>query len=361
MTVSRTMQLVAEGAPVASASEKSGDAMTVAVILPAHNEAAHIGGVIASIPAFVDAIIVVDDASTDGTAEVARATGDPRVEVLVHETNAGVGGAMRTGYRRAIERRFDLAVKMDADGQMRADELERLIEPIRRGNADYTKGNRFYLRGATRAMPARRNFGNQLLSFMTKIASGYWHVYDPQCGFTVVRTAVLRLLDLDHVASDYFFEDDMLIGVNALGARVVDVPISTVYGAETSGVSIARVAFTFPPRLLYAMTARFWRKHLVTDFGAISVLTLGGVALTVFGVVFGGYHWYLSRVTDHVTTTGTVMIAVLPIIVGIQAMLQALVLSVIASPGAAETRDYVRTLIAEGRLFADEDAETPAQ
>jgi hypothetical protein len=204
-------------------------------------------------------------------------------------------------------------------------------------------------------MPAQRSFGNQILSFMTKTASGYWHVYDPQCGFVVVRTSFLRLLDLGGIAKDYFFENDMLIRLNALGARVVDVPIKTLYGTETSGVSVARVAFTFPPRLIAAMARRFWRKHLVTDFGSITVLTLGGVVLTIFGAAFGGYHWWLSSTADRVATTGTVMIAVLPLIVGIQAILQALVMSVAASPGASETRDYVRELIVSGALFDDAD------
>lgn len=329
---------------------------TLAVVLPAHNEARHIGEVISSMPAFVDAIIVVDDASTDDTAEVARTSGDARVEVLVHASNAGVGRAMRTGYRRALERGFDVVAKMDADGQMNPRELARVVEPIVHGVADYTKGNRFYFRGATRTMPARRNFGNQLLAFLTKVASGYWHVYDPQCGFTAARSSFLRLIDMDQLASDYFFENDMLIKLNALNARVVDVPITTLYGSEISGVSVARVAFTFPPRLFVAGGARFWRKHLVTDFGAISVLTLGGLALSLFGAAFGGYHWWLSSATGHVATTGTVMIAVLPLIVGIQALLQAFTLSVAASPGAAETAAYVRELISHGGLEQGDEA-----
>ncbi len=203
---------------------------------------------------------------------------------------------------------------------------------------------------AIAGMPQNRSFGNTLLSFMTKVASGYWHVFDSQCGFTVARTAFLRLMDLESLPDDYFFENDMLIKLNALNARVVDVPTSTIYGREVSGVSVARVAFTFPPRLLLDGSRRFWRKHLLTDFSPIGALTLTGIALVTFGFVFGAYHWWLSLVSGQVATTGTVMLAVLPLILGIQLVVQSFSLSVLSSPGAQETAEYVRTLIARGDL-----------
>jgi len=322
--------------------------LTLAVILPAYNEEAHIGDVLSAVPGWVDRVIVVDDASTDGTARVAESTGDPRVTVLRHERNQGVGAAMRTGYRLAIDDGFDLAAKMDADGQMRPEELERLVEPIVMGLADYAKGNRFYFRGAASSMPAHRGFGNTALSFLTKFASGYWHVYDSQCGFTVTRVPFLKLLDLDDLSEDYFFENDMLIKLNALNARVVDVPVSTIYGQERSGVRPGRVVFSFPPRLFARGTRRFWRKHLVTDFSPIGFLTIAGMAAGAFGTVFGGYHWALSIATGHVASTGTVMIAVLPLILGIQLLVQAFSLSVLASPGAREAAAYIAHFISGG-------------
>jgi len=323
--------------------------LTLALVLPAHDEARHIGDVIRGLPQWVDRIIVVDDASSDGTAEVAESVDDPRVVVIRHEANRGVGGAMRTGYRLALEEGHDLIGKMDADGQMVADELTRLVEPFALDLADYTKGNRFYFPGADAAgMPSHRNFGNVLLTFMSKLASGYWHMYDSQCGFTVVRAGFLALMDLDRLPDDYFFENSMLIRLNTLNARVVDVPTSTVYGTEVSGVSIARVAFTFPPRLLAGGVRRFWRKHLVTDFGPVGVLTIAGLLLSLFGLVFGAYHWIESVATGVVASTGTVMIAVLPLMVGIQLLVQAFSMSVQASAGARETAEYVRTIIGRG-------------
>lgn len=321
---------------------------SVAVVLPAYNESAHIVEVIAAIPPWVDRIVVVDDASTDDTAQVVGAIPDERLTLVRHEVNLGVGGAMVTGYRSALDASAEIVVKMDADGQMLASDLERLVRPISTGIAEYAKGNRFYFRNATRGMPKVRGFGNSLLSLLTKAASGYWHVFDSQCGFTAVSASFLRLLDLDRIATDYFFENDMLIQLNGLGARVVDVPVTTVYGEEKSYVRVHHVALSFPPRLMGKAVSRFWRKYLLTDFGAVAVLTTLGIALGAFGLVFGAYHWWLSMAGGTPATTGTVMVAVLPIILGFQLLLQALTLNVSASPGAKETADYLRLLIGEG-------------
>lgn len=324
--------------------------MTLALVMPAHNERAHIRGVIGSVPSWVDRIAVVDDGSTDGTADVVAGLHDERVRLIRHERNRGVGAAMRTGYRAVLEEGWDLIGKIDADGQMCTRELTRLVRPFVLGVADYTKGNRFYFSKAAASMPRQRGFGNTVLSFLTKASSGYWHVYDPQCGFTVVSATFLRLLDLDDLPDDYFFENAMLIKLNGLNARVVDVPTTTRYGQEVSGVSIRRVAATFPPRLVLAGARRFWRKHLVTDFGAVGMLTLGGDALSLFGVAFGSYHWWKSVTTGHAATTGTVMVAVLPLVVGFQMLVQAFSMSVLSSPGGKETADYVRRLIREGEF-----------
>jgi len=317
----------------------------IAVVIPAFNEADHIGQVLSALPDWFDQVFVVDDASTDGTSGVVSAMTDERITLIRHARNTGVGGAMITGYRAALEAGADIVVKLDADGQMRTNECVRLVRPLVLGLAEYSKGNRFYFRGATREMPQVRGYGNVLLTLLTKAASGYWHVFDSQCGFTAISAPYLRLLDLDKLANDYFFENDMLIRLNEAGARVVDVPVTTVYGRETSHVRIRRVISTFPPRLLVRAVSRFWRRHLLTDFGVVAVLTIAGLALLVFGLVFGAYHWWLSITHGTPATVGTVMLAVLPIILGVQLLLQALSLNVADSPGARETREYVRYLV----------------
>jgi len=321
---------------------------TVALVIPVHNESAHIIDVLASIPDWIDRVFVIDDASTDDTRVRVATCEDPRVNLVAHSTNKGVGAAMRTGYELALSEGYDLIGKMDGDGQMCPDELMRLARPCVDGLADYAKGNRFYFQNAAADMPKHRSFGNTTLSLMTKLASGYWHVYDSQCGYTMIRAQYLRLIRLEELADDYFFENCMLIMLNELNARVVDVPVSTIYGDETSGISVLRVIRTFPLRLMSGGVRRFWRKHLVTDFGAVGVLVSLALTLSLLGFLFGSYHWWLSASTGQVASTGTVMIATLPIIISIQLAAQAFVLSVLSSPGARETAEYVRTLIAEG-------------
>jgi dolichol-phosphate mannosyltransferase len=327
-----------------------GDVPTVGVVLPAYNEAAHISGVLAALPPWVSAAYVVDDASTDGTADAARRAGDPRVKVMSHDRNRGVGAATITGYRAGIEDGCDILVKLDADGQMDPDEMAHLVEPLLDGKADYAKGNRFYAINRNRSMPGPRRYGGSLLSFLTKVASGYWHVFDSQCGFTAVRSSFLATVDLDRVAKDYFFENDMLIWLNMASARVVDVPTATRYGEEVSDVRIGRIAVSFPPRLLRGWVFRVWRKYMVMDFGAIGALGLMGTLLVLFGVVFGAWRWWLSLATGRVASTGTVMVAVLPLIVGVQLLLQAFAIEVQESPGAAASRALMHDLIARGRL-----------
>jgi dolichol-phosphate mannosyltransferase len=320
------------------------------IVLPAYNEGRHLAAVVGRVPDWIDGIIVVDDASTDDTLSVAQSLTDARVRVHHHDNNLGVGGAMVTGFRAALDGGYDVAIKMDADDQMDADELPILVRPIELGMAEYVKGNRFRRAGRPADMPGRRWFGNVVLSFLTKVASGYWHVFDPQCGFLAITTPTLRRLKLDGIARDYFFENDMLIRLNVIDARVVDVDTSSLYGDETSHVKIGRVGWTFPPRLLRGFVWRFVRRHFMNDFGLIGFLTIVGAVFSLFGALFGAYHWILSASTGVPTTTGTVMIAVVPLILGMQMLLQALSLEVQGSAGAAETREYARMGCAAGEL-----------
>ncbi len=316
--------------------------LSYCVILPAYNESRHLETVVGRIPDWVDGIVIVDDASTDDTLRVADGLGDPRVRVLHHENNQGVGGAMVTGFRAALDGDYDVAIKMDADDQMDASELPTLIRPIELSMAEYVKGNRFRRTGRPPSMPGARWFGNVVLSFLTKVASGYWHVFDPQCGFIAITAPTLRRLNLDGIARDYFFENDMLIRLNVIDARVVDVDTSALYGDETSRVSVGRASWSFPPRLARGFIWRFIKRHLMNDFGLIAFLTLVGGVSVLFGTAFGAYHWVQSVESGIAATTGTVMIAVVPLILGAQMLLQALSLEVQSSAGASETREYAR-------------------
>src|SRR5712691_2316187 len=208
----------------------------VAVVVPAYDEQELVATTIAGIPDFVDRIYVVDDASRDGTGEAAKAAGDGRVEVVRHDDNRGVGAAIVTGYRRAIARGDEVVCVMAADNQMDPGDLERIVQPVARGEVDYAKANRLVSGEAWRVMPRSRYLGGAVLSFLTKIASGYWHVADSQSGYTAASKEILEQLDLERVYPGYGMPNDMLVHLNVWNARVRDIPARTVYGfGERSG------------------------------------------------------------------------------------------------------------------------------
>ena len=306
--------------------------LRVAVVIPAYRAAESISNVVKGIPAWVDTIYVVDDASPDETRARVRAMADPRVRLLVHETNRGVGGAMVTGYRQALRDGMDICVKMDADDQMDPAYLPALIEALVSGRADYAKGNRFHDTKALREMPFIRKVGNAGLSFLIKAASGQWHVFDPTNGYTAIHRAALDALDLAKLHPRYFFESSMLIMLRRIAAVVEDVPMPARYGVTPSHLSVGRTVLEFPWLLLRHGLRRILWQYFVVDFNAVSLFLVSGVPLVGYGVLFGLYHWIDSYRRNVLTPTGTVMLAVLPLILGFQLLLQALVLDVQNAP-----------------------------
>jgi len=306
--------------------------MRVHAVVPAYNERDFVGNVIRTMPAFVDRIFVVDDGSTDDTAAVAAASGDARVEVVRTGRNLGVGGATIAGYRRALAEDAQIVVKMDGDGQMPPDELPLLLDAIIDQRADYAKGNRF-LRGAfIHRMPRRRIVGNVVLTFLTKLASGYWNVFDPQNGYTAIRAAALRLLPLDRISPWFFFENDMLVHLNILSLRVVDVPMSAVYGSEWSDLNIPQVILRFPPLLVRRFAYRVLEKYVIRDFSPIALFLAVGMIGLAFGVGFGAFLWIRSFIIWQPTPTGSIMLSLLAIVLGFQLCLQAIVLDIQETP-----------------------------
>jgi glycosyltransferase involved in cell wall biosynthesis len=306
--------------------------LTVAVAIPAFRAEATIGQVIATLPELVDRIVAVDDASPDGTGAALAAVSDKRLETIRHEKNRGVGGAMKTAFRRCLELGADVVVKMDSDGQMDPAHLPALLDALVDTGCDYAKGNRFLDERALRDMPRVRLFGNLALTFLTKMASGYWHVFDPQNGYVACRTTMLKRLDLDAVADDYFFENDMLVHLNILEGRVVDVPMPARYGDERSSMRLATVLRRFPLRLLDRLRKRVWQRYVVRDFSPVALFLFLGAPLMLAGVAFGAWAWYESATTGVVSSTGRVMLSVLPIVIGFQLILQAVLLDISSSP-----------------------------
>jgi dolichol-phosphate mannosyltransferase len=304
----------------------------VSAVVPALNEAAHIGEVLRRMPPFVDVIIVVDDHSTDQTAATAEAVGDPRVEVIRHAARRGVGGATVSGMRRALELSADLLVKIDGDGQMDPAQVEALLAPLVHEQYDYAKGNRFLHPAALRQMPWHRLIGNFFLTFLAKLASGYWQIFDPQNGYIAAKADTLRRLDLGRLAPGFFFEDSMLIQLNVHNFRVKDVAMEAHYGNERSSLRVNRVLLTFPFYLARGLWTRIWEKYMLRDFSPIAVFWVLGSPLMLFGTVFGLFAWSRSIWTGHPATTGTVMLCVLPFLLGFELILQAIILEIRESP-----------------------------
>jgi glycosyltransferase involved in cell wall biosynthesis len=307
----------------------------VAVVVPAYNEEALIGSVLETIPPFIDHIIVVDDHSKDRTTEVVKASNDSRIELHQTPANSGVGGAMALGYRAALERGAQVIVKMDGDGQMSPEHLPALLDAIVVDGYEYAKGNRFLNPDALPQMPKLRLLGNVALTLLTKLASGYWHIFDPQNGYTAISAAALRRLDLDALHRGYFFENDVLVQLAMHDATVRDVAMPAHYGEEISSLSPVRALFTFPLLLTHRFFRRVWHNYVLRDFSPVALFLLLGLPLIAWGGAFGVYTWVRSATTDEFASTGTVMLSVLPFFLGFELLLQAIVLDIQRSPGRA--------------------------
>jgi len=291
----------------------------IAVVIPCYRVKAHVLDVVRGIGPECGAIFVVDDACPEGSGDlVEQEISDPRVRVLRHSPNRGVGAATVTGYRAALDAGAAILVKMDGDGQMDASRLHQLVAPIHEGRADYVKGNRFFDLDSVREMPGARLVGNALLSFVTKFSSGYWNLFDPTNGFTALHAAVARQLPFDKLSQGYFFESDLLFRLNTLRAAVVDVPMPARYRNERSNLEIRRVLGVFLGRNLVNTGKRIVYNYFLRNFSVASLQLVLGFILLVFGVVFGAFHW-ISGVTAGVpVTSGRVMLAALPVLLGVQ-------------------------------------------
>ncbi|AVS93571.1 glycosyl transferase family 2 [Paracidovorax avenae] len=293
--------------------------MSIAVAIPCYKVTQHVLGVISAIPASVERIYAVDDACPDGSGTFIEANcTDPRVRVLFNPENRGVGGAVVTAYHQAIADGMDIVVKIDGDGQMDPALLPHFVRPILAGRADYTKGNRFFRPESVRGMPPVRLFGNAVLSFMTKLSCGYWTLMDPTNGYTAVHTSVLRELPLDKLERRYFFETDMLFRLNTLRAVVRDVPMDSVYADEESNLKIGKVLPEFLKKHASRFLRRYGYSYFVRDFNAGSIYSIFGLLLLAWGSIFGARQWIHSAMGDQPATSGTVMLAALPVMVGIQ-------------------------------------------
>jgi glycosyltransferase involved in cell wall biosynthesis len=297
---------------------------SVGVVIPAHDEEKLIGATISGVPGFVDRIVVVDDRSNDGTAAVVDALGDPRVELIRHERNEGVGAAIVTGYKRARDEGIDVVAVMAGDNQMDPSDLETLVVPVARGEVDYAKANRLFTGQAWDLIPRTRYLGNAVLSLLTKIASGYWHVADSQTGYTAISLEYLRLLDLDRIYKGYGMPNDMLVHLNIWNARVRDYPSRPIYNVgERSGIRLRKVVPRISWLLLKGFFFRMREKYVIRDFHPLVFFYFLGFLMTTLGLALGIVEVVL-RLMGNAITTPTIVLVALLLISGSQFMLFAM-------------------------------------
>lgn len=305
----------------------------VAVVIPSYRVTLHILEVLAAIGPEVARIYVVDDKCPDGSGQFVREhCRDPRVVVVEHRENQGVGGAVMSGYRAALDDGAVVIVKVDGDGQMNPALIPNFIGPILAGEADYTKGNRFFDLEAIRNMPSLRLFGNAVLSLMTKLSSGYWNLFDPTNGYTAIHRDVARHLPFHKISRRYFFETDMLFRLNTMHAVVVDVPMDAVYGEEVSNLKISKIVTEFLAKHALNFCKRVFYNYYLRDMSLASLELPLGLALVLLGSGYGIVHWAMSAHIGVATPAGTVMLAALPVLMGTQLILAFLAYDIASLP-----------------------------
>lgn len=296
--------------------------LRIAVVIPCYKSKTSILAVLEAIGPEVDGIFVVDDGCPQQTGLFVQANvTDARVHVLFRDTNGGVGAATKTGYRAALAAGYDAVVKLDSDGQMDPALIPDLASTVLSGLADYAKGNRFFDVESVRTMPKLRLLGNAVLSFLTKLSSGYWDIFDPTNGFTCVGRSALQRLPLEKVSDRYFFETDMLFRLNTVRAVVADVPMTARYGDEVSGLVVRRVVFEFTAKHFRNFIKRIGYSYYLRDVSLASLELPLGMALLSFGMFYGAVRWFVAATTGAVTATGTIMLAAMPILMGLQLVL----------------------------------------
>lgn len=294
----------------------------IAVVIPCYKAREHILDVINKIGGEVWRIYVVDDCCPEGSGRhVADSVKDPRLRVIFNPQNLGVGGAVMAGYRAAVADGADVIVKIDGDGQMDPAMIPRFTAPILKGQTDYTKGNRFYSLTHISQMPAARLFGNAALSFMTKLSTGYWNIFDPTNGYTAIHAKVAASLPLDRISHRYFFETDMLFRLNIMRAVVVDIPMDAAYGEEKSQLRIGKILGEFLFKHARILAKRIVYNYFLRDMTLASVELLMGGGLFGFGLFFGLAHWSKAIASGNPTPLGTIMIAAMSLLVGLQLIL----------------------------------------
>lgn len=298
-----------------------GQELRTAAVIPCFKVARQIKEVITTLPPQIDLIIVVDDFCPEGSGNVALEVNDDRVVVVRHAKNLGVGGAMKSGYLKALEMKAHLVLKIDGDGQMDPSQINNLLMPILTNSADYSKGNRFYSLQTVNNMPKIRLIGNVILSFLSKISTGFYHIFDPNNGFTSITSETLELIELNSVDDRYFFESDMLYQVNAIGKRAQDVPMKAIYGDEISNLHVGHSIFYFLYRHIKNFFKRIALTYFIRDFNLASIQLMIGLIVGVWGTFIGLSTWITSKNSGVPSQPGTIVLVAILCITSLQLLL----------------------------------------
>jgi dolichol-phosphate mannosyltransferase len=294
----------------------------IAVVIPCYKVKNHILKVLASIGDEINQIYIVDDKCPENSGDfVKNNTSDTRIKILYNEFNLGVGGAVKAGYKQALADGCDVVIKLDGDGQMNPADIPDLIAPIINNHADYTKGNRFSTIEDVKDMPTVRLLGNSALSIITKLSSGYWHLFDPTNGYTAIHASALKMLNLDKISNRYFFESDILFRLNTINAVVVDVPMRCIYADEVSGLNVLKSIPEFLGKNAKNFAKRIFYNYFLRNFNIASLQLVFGAILLLFGLVYGGLNWFEAAQTNIPASTGNVVLPALAIILGFQLLL----------------------------------------
>jgi dolichol-phosphate mannosyltransferase len=298
------------------------DGKKLAVVIPSYKVIDHIDNVISGLESTIDFIVVVDDKCPQRTGGyVLEKWNDPRICVVKNEVNLGVGGAVKAGYMKSIELGADIIVKMDGDDQMDPKQLVNLVKPLIEARADYAKGNRFFSLEEIHKMPKIRILGNIVLSFVSKLSTGYWNVFDPTNGYTAITARVVENLPLEKLSNRYFFETDMLFRLYTLRATVCDVAMPARYGNEKSNLSVSRVLPEFLGRHTSIFIKRIFYSYFLRDLNIASVCLVCGFCLLVFGLLYGAINWISAYQSGQFAPLGIIMLATIPFILGFQLLL----------------------------------------
>ncbi len=308
--------------------------LRVGVVIPCYKVSQHLLSVLNSIPEWVDRIYLIDDACPQNSVQVTLAkTSDPRIVPILLKSNIGVGGAVKSGYVRCLDDEIDIVVRVDGDGQMDLKMIQALLHPILSGDADFTKGNRFFNIEDLVKMPKRRIFGNIGLSFFSKFSSGYWDIFDPNNGFNAISCSTLRKLPLDKIDNRYFFESDLLFRLGLVGTRVTDVSMPAIYGEESSSLSIVKSLFEFPFKHLRNLLKRIFYSYFLREFNLGSLELVSGSILLAGGVLSALFAWFTGMQSGIPTSLGRQMLISMMILSGLQLFLGFLSYDMYRVPG----------------------------